>query len=232
MPLAKTTRIMLYASIAIAGAGCAVSILSIPPDAKLGTMVRFVMFHGASTWVNMGTFTLAGLFGIALLLGIKGAQPWNEAFRWFSLPMWMANTVLGIMSMLLLWGGILWDEPRLLMTFGILAAAIVILALQLIFSRPKLSAALDALLAGTLWYLVLVLPNLFHPDSPVFSSGDPAFINGFFAMVGTIAIVALAIVTLVARRGRGDDGKTAGAPVPSTPREPVLVGAAEASEDE
>lgn len=204
MPLAKTTRTVLYAAITIAVAGCAVSILSIPPDARLGTMVRFVMFHGASTWVNMGTFTLAGIFGIAYVLGAGGALRWAEAFRRFSLPMWAVNTVLGIVSMQLLWGGILWNEPRLLMTFGILAAAIVILALQLVFDHPKVPAALDALLAGALWYLVLVLPNLFHPDSPVFSSGDPAFIVGFFGMVGSIAVAALAIVILVARRGRGE----------------------------
>jgi hypothetical protein len=204
VPLAKTTRTVLYAAITIAVAGCAVSILSIPPDARLGTMVRFVMFHGASTWVNMGTFTLAGIFGIAYVLGAGGALRWAEAFRRFSLPMWAVNTVLGIVSMQLLWGGILWNEPRLLMTFGILAAAIVILALQLVFDHPKVPAALDALLAGALWYLVLVLPNLFHPDSPVFSSGDPAFIVGFFGMVGSIAVAALAIVILVARRGRGE----------------------------
>jgi hypothetical protein len=204
VPLAKTTRTVLYAAITIAVAGCAVSILSIPPDARLGTMVRFVMFHGASTWVNMGTFTLAGIFGIAYVLGAGGALRWAEAFRRFSLPMWAVNTVLGIVSMQLLWGGILWNEPRLLMTFGILAAAIVILALQLVFDHPTVPAALDAFLAGALWYLVLVLPNLFHPDSPVFSSGDPAFIVGFFGMVGSIAVAALAIVILVARRGRGE----------------------------
>lgn len=232
MPLSKTVRTTLLALIPLAVVGCVIAILSIPPDARLGTMVRFVMFHGAATWVNMGTFTLAGLFGVAFIFGAKGAQRWNEAFRWFSLPLWVVNTVLGIVSMKVLWGGILWDEPRLLMTFGILAASVITLALQLIFDHPKVPAALDALLAGTLWYLVLVLPNLFHPDSPVFSSGDPAFINGFFGMVGMIAIVALAVVTLIARRGPGQSGEAAGMPVPSTPREPVLAGAAEPSEAE
>ncbi|MEA5074799.1 MAG: hypothetical protein VB139_00440 [Coriobacteriia bacterium] len=232
MQLSKTARTTLIALIPLAVVGCVIAILSIPPDAQLGKMVRFVMFHGAATWVNMGTFTLAGLFGLAFIFGIKGAQPWNEAFRWFSLPLWVVNTILGIVSMKALWGGILWDEPRLLMTFGILAASVITLALQLIFDHPKIPAALDALLAGTLWYLVLVLPNLFHPDSPVFSSGDPAFINGFFGMVGAIAIVALAVVTLVAGRGRRDGGEAEGAPVPSTPLEPVLVGAAEAREAE
>jgi len=200
MPLPKNVRIALVAVIALSAVGCVVSVLSIPPDERLGTMVRFVMFHGASTWVNMGTFTLAGLLGLAFTFGAAKLGRWGEALRWFSLPLWIVNTVLGILSMQLLWGGILWNEPRLLMTFGLLAASVIILAIQLIFDHPKVPAVLDAALAAALWYLVLALPNLFHPDSPVFSSENPAFIQGFFGMVGSIGVAALAIVILVARR--------------------------------
>ncbi len=200
MPLSKNVRIALAALIALSVVACVVSILSIPPDERLGTMVRFVMFHGASTWVNMGTFTLAGLLGLAFTFGAAKLGRWGEALRWFSLPLWTVNTILGILSMQLIWGGILWNEPRLLMTFGLLAASVIILAIQLIFDHPKVPAVLDAVLAAALWYLVLALPNLFHPDSPVFSSENPAFIYGFFGMVGSIAVAALAIVTLVARR--------------------------------
>lgn len=195
MPLSKTARTVLIALIPLAAIACAISLLSIPPDERLGTMVRFVMFHGASTWVNMGTFTLAGLCGL-----VKGAGRWGEAFRWFSLPLWAVNTILGILSMQLLWGGILWDEPRLLMSFGLLVGSAVILAMQLIFDKPKVPAVLDAVLAGSLWYLVLVLPNLFHPDSPVFNSENVAYIYGFIGMVGSLAVAAIAAVTLIARR--------------------------------
>ncbi|MBN1192190.1 MAG: hypothetical protein JXA36_00645 [Coriobacteriia bacterium] len=200
MPLSKTARTVLIAVIPIAAVACAVAVLSIPEDERLGAMVRFVMFHGASTWVNMGTFTLAGVCGLGFVFGAKKLGRWGEAFRWFSLPLWTVNTVLGIMSMQLIWGGILWNEPRLSMTFGLLAAAVIILALQLIFDHPKVPAALDAFLAAALWLLVLVLPNLFHPDSPVFNSDNMAYIYGFFGMVLSIAVVALAVVTLVARR--------------------------------
>jgi hypothetical protein len=110
--------------------------------------------------------------------------------------------VLGLLSMKIIWGGVLWREPRLLMTFGILAAAVIILAVQLIFDHPKAPATLDALLAAALWFLVLVLPNLFHPDSPVFSSGNVAYIGGFLGMVATLAGMAGIIATLIARRRR------------------------------
>jgi hypothetical protein len=231
LPLSRTVRTALFALIALAIVGCIIAILSIPPDARLEEMVRFVMFHGAATWVNMGTFTLAGLLGLAYVLGVRRTLSWNEAFRWFSLALWIVNTVLGILSMKLLWGGILWDEPRLLMTFGILAGSIVTLALQLIFDHPRIPAVLDALLAGALWFLVLVLPNLFHPDSPVFSSGDPAFIVGFFGMVGTIALAALAIVTLIAQRGGGGSATAVGVRTPDPAPEPVLVGALDETAD-
>lgn len=200
MPLAPKTRTVLLAAIPVLAAVCAVFVFRIPPDAKLGAMVRFVMFHGASTWVNMGTFTLAGIAGIAYALGFAPLGRWGEAFRWISLPLWIVNTVLGILSMKLLWGGILWSEPRLKMTFGLLAGAMIILAVQFLFDHPKVPALLDALLAVSLWVLVLVLPNLFHPDSPVFSSGDPSYIIGFLGMVVSLAAIAGVIAVLIARR--------------------------------
>ncbi len=200
MPLSRNARIALGAAIVLAIIACVASILSIPPDERLGTMVRFVMFHGASTWVNMGTFTLAGVFGLAFVFGVKGLGRWGEALRWFSLPLWTVNTVLGILSMQLLWGGILWDEPRLLMSFGLLGGSVVILAIQLIFDHPKVPAVLDGVLAASLWVLVVVLPNLFHPDSPVFNSENPVYIYAFFGMVASIAVAAGAVVTFIVRR--------------------------------
>jgi hypothetical protein len=202
VPLAAKNRTVLLAALPVLAAVCAAVVFTIPPDEKLGAMVRFVMFHGASTWVNMGTFTLAGLCGVGYLFGRDGLGRWGEAFRWMALPHWVVNSVLGLLSMKIIWGGVLWREPRLLMTFGILAAAVIILAVQLIFDHPKAPATLDALLAAALWFLVLVLPNLFHPDSPVFSSGNVAYIGGFLGMVATLAGMAGIIATLIARRRR------------------------------
>ncbi len=199
MPLTKTTRTVLYVVMLAAAAVCALSVLSIPPAVGLGYGVRLAMFHGASTWVNMATFTLAGAVGAAYLLGVKRLRAWGEAFRWVSLPLWTINTVLGIVSMKVLWGAILWDEPRLLMSFGLLGGALVVFAVQMIFDSPRHPAVLDGLLAATLWVLVLVLPNLFHPDSPVFASGDE-YLRGFFGMVGSLAVIAFAVVVLLGSR--------------------------------
>lgn len=204
-------RSALYAVMAVLVVVTGVLIAVIPPDEKLGGMVRLVMSHGASTWVNMATFTLAGVLGVAFVAGVRGARLWGEAFRWISLPLWAINTCLGLLSMQLIWGGILWDEPRLWMTFGLLAASIVVVAMQLVFDKPKFTALLDALLAGSLWALVLLLPNLFHPDSPVFSSGNWAFIGPFLGIVASLLGVAAVIATLVARRSGAPTGEESAA---------------------
>lgn len=187
----------------LVGAGVALAagaVLLTPPDQKLGGMVRFVMYHGASTWVNMLTFTIAGALGLATLAGRERARAYGEAFRWVALPHWVVNTILGLISMRLIWGGILWNEPRLMMTFGILAGALLVLAAQFLLDSPKVPAALDAVLAAALWFLVLVLPNLFHPDSPVFNSENRVYIATFFGMVASVALIVVPIALAVARR--------------------------------
>lgn len=206
MSLKPSVRIALLAVIALAAAGCAVAYLSVPPDARLGTGVRFAMFHGASTWVNMVTFTLAGAAGVAFALGVRKLRPIDESLRWLSLGMWVFNTVLGIMSMDINWGAVKWDEPKLLMTFGLLAGAFVILAVQLIVEDPRVPAVLDGVFAIALWTLVFAVPNFFHPDSPVFNSTDPAYRIGFFGMVGSIAVIAGCITVLVAGRPQAGEG--------------------------
>ena len=199
-PVSSRTKTALMFGIVLAAIVATIAILVTPPDEKLGTMVRFVMFHGAATWVNMATFTLAGVFGIAYLLGLNGARSWGESMRWVSLPLWTINSILGLLSMQMIWGGILWTEPRLGMTFGVLGGAMVIFAAQMLFNAPKVTAVLDVLLAGTLWTLILVLPNLFHPDSPIFQSGNWAYIGGFLGMVAGVGLATACIATLVARR--------------------------------
>lgn len=224
--LSHRTRRMLWAVIAVSTVAAAVLVFTTPPDVKLGAMLRLVLFHGASTWVNLGTFTLAGVLGFGTLLGVTRLVPYGEAFRWISLPLWGVNTVLGLVSMQLIWGGILWDEPRLAMTFYVLAASVIVVAVQLIFGLPKLSALFDALLAAGLWTAVLVLPNLFHPDSPVFNSDNLRIVGSFLGQVAVVGVIAGCAAVLIARRHRRDDDTGAGVREPAP--EPAPVGAAEA----
>lgn len=162
--------------------------LSVPLDVKLGKLVQFVTFHGASTWVNMMLFTVAGLIAIVFLLTRReGVYRTASAVRYVGLPLWLVNTSLGVVSSQLAWGGINWSEPRLQASFWILIAAAVVLAADFIVDRMPVAAALDALFAAAFWGLILSAPNLMHPDNPVLNSGWD--VKGpFFGMVACWAV--------------------------------------------
>lgn len=202
MSRSKAVPATLAALILLAVVACILAVGAIPPDAKIGMWVRFTMFHGASTWVNIASFTLAGIFGGAFLAGASGLRAWDEAFRWLALPHWAINSVLGVISMKVLWGDVGLEEPKLAMTVVVLGASALILAVQFITDHPKLVAGLDALLAAGLWTAVLLVPNVTHPDSPVFNSPDPVYRYAFFGMVGSILVIVVALAVLAGARKR------------------------------
>lgn len=201
-------RRMWFAAGTVALAASAIGLaLSMPKEAQLGATIRFVTFHGASTWVSMALFTIVGAFGLAyLLLRRADVSRWEAALRYVAMPLWLFNTVLGMISSKLAWGGVNWSEPRLQASFWILIAAAVVLVIDVMADRPMVSAAADLLLAIGFWTLLLSSPNLMHPDNPVLNSGSDIQVP-FFGMVatwgGAMACVAAVIRTFLHAHARG-----------------------------
>lgn len=181
---------------------CTLAVASIPPDAQLGALVRFVMFHGALTWATMLAFTAAALVSAAHLLVGRGRSSgsrldlpvWAGTLRWLSVAVWSIDAVLGIVAMRVAWGGINWDEPRLHVTLGVLAASAVLAGLGLIIDRPRISAVFDVAFGLGLWGAMLTVADSFHPESPVLTSGDAAYI-GPFAIIVTALVLIMASIT-------------------------------------
>lgn len=191
---------MRIGAVAVLSAATAVLVALMPPDKVLGAMVRLPVFHGASTWVNMATFTLAGILGLVFLVtSSEPVRAWGAGFRYLSLPLWAVNTVLGMVSMWQIWGGILWTEPRLRMSFALLLASLLVVSVDLAVGHSKLAAGLDVLLAGGLWGFVVLTPNLFHPDNPVLNSGGD-ILALFFGMVAAMFGIGLLIVWMIRER--------------------------------
>jgi hypothetical protein len=190
----------LLVALPVAAAVTAIVVALTPSDVMLGSSLRLVLFHGASTWVNLAAFTLTALASIVFLATRRtGLVAWAGALRWVALGLWVVNTTLGVISMRITWGGFLWSEPRLQMTFWVLLAALVIVMTDLLAERPRLTAVLDVVFVAGLWTVLARTPNLMHPNSPVFHSTDikiPAF---FIAIVLTWG-VTMAIVTALVRR--------------------------------
>jgi hypothetical protein len=194
------SRNVRWVILAVAAVVTAVLVFAIPPEQTLGELVRLVIFHGATTWVNLATFTLAALLSAAFLVsGRLGLYWWASAFRYVSLPLWIYNTVLGIVSMRLAWNGFNWAEPRLQMTFWVLMGALVVFSADFLVGNRRLTAALDIGLAGVLWYLLTTSHNLAHPDSPVFASG-PTIVAIFLGQVAACFVIAVVVASFVRDR--------------------------------
>lgn len=183
------------------GALAALLVAETPADRTLGDLLSLVLFHGASTWVNLATFTFAALFAVGHLgLRQERLYPWAAAFRYVSLALWMINSVLGVISMKLAWGGILLSEPRMHMTIGVLLAGLALLLVDLIFENKRLTAGLDVALGGAIWALLLATPKYFHPDNPVLNSRSADIVGFFAAQVAVVFVFVMVVTRLVRNR--------------------------------
>jgi hypothetical protein len=191
MTLTPVARRVMLVGILILLAVAGYLTWTMPPVLQLGTLVRLVIFHGSSTWVNMAAFTLAGL--ASLLYVVTRRDPLyriGAAFRYIAVPWWIVNTMLGLLSSRLAWNSINFAEPRLQATFWIMLAAGIVLAIDFGFGKRLWSALADVAMAAVLWTLILGARNFVHPDNPVMNSG-PEIQIPFFGIVGSLFAAAL-----------------------------------------
>ena len=77
---------VLWIVFAVAVAACAGLVALTPYEQMLGNLLKPVLFHGASVWVNLGTFTLAGVLAVVYLVTrrpgcIRVRRPPRGTFR-------------------------------------------------------------------------------------------------------------------------------------------------------
>lgn len=192
----QARRVMLAGIVVLLGIAAWLT-WTMPPVLQLGTLVRLVILHGASTWVNMAAFTLAGLAGLAYV--VTRRDPLHRigaGFRYIAVPWWILNTALGLLSSRLAWNSINLAEPRLQATFWIMLAAGIVLAVDFGFGRSLWSSLADVAMAGVLWTLILGARNFVHPDNPVMNSGLDIQVP-FFGIVGTLFVAALLAAAVI-----------------------------------
>lgn len=188
------------APVAVGVVAVAAGVVLVPPDKVLGGGVRLVFFHGAVTWTGIVMTVLAGIVGLSLLLTERP----SPSLVWRALSLgalfWTASLIISFPVMIRTWGGVMWNEPKLLMSAEIVAAVLVAWAVGLIADSPRAIGALSVAAAVIMVALLVVTPGAFHPDNPIMRSGDPLFIGSFFLVAG--GLVASAVGVLLVGRGR------------------------------
>jgi len=161
----------------------AVGVAVVPPDRTLGSSVRLVFFHGAVTWTGIVMAWTAGVLGLAFLLLRR-----PDARRvWLVLSMaalfWAGSLAISFPVMTMTWGGVLWNEPKLLMSAEVVTALLLAWGVGLVAERPRLTAALALASLIVMVVLLTITPGAFHPDNPIMASGDMRYIGTFGVIV-------------------------------------------------
>lgn len=176
--------------------------LLIPADKTLGPATRWVFVHGAVTWTGILTALGAGAIALFLLLsrpggGRIGLTLWRLVS--IALLFWVASLGLGFPVMKMSWGGVLWNEPRLLMSMEIVFLLLVVWVVGLLVENRRVLAFAALAAAVAMVALLLMTSGAFHPDNPIFGSGSPRFIVSFAALL--VGMLALATGVALLRRG-------------------------------
>lgn len=203
---------VLSAAVIFAIAGVALT-SAIPAVEGLGDKVRLPMFHGGSTWVNMATFTLMGIFAaVYYITERKAAYGWMAGFMAISAPLWLANSVMGVIAAASTWDfsgskqsplGVIWQDPRLTAQFWLLLGVGGLLIAVLTTSSRRIHALSAMAYTVLMWVLLGTVmwgpARALHPDNPVLNSGLEIKVP-FFGIVACVAAAALLAAWLVQDR--------------------------------
>jgi hypothetical protein len=208
----KRIAVLVAALAAIIGAVLLTN--AIPPVVGLGDKVRLPIFHGGSTWVNLGAFTLLGLFALSYLVtGRRDLYRWAVGFRVVAASLWIINTVMGMIAAMQTWDFtgsaqspliVAQADPRLMAQVQLLLLIVGVLILDWLLDNDHWKAVIDvAYVAGMWWLLGTVLSSpearALHPDNPVLNSGSEIQLP-FFAIVGALSLGVILFAWLVRDR--------------------------------
>lgn len=161
-----------------------------PAELTLGSSVKLVFLHAALMWIALIGYTAAGLVSAASLATSSASRStWADAIVRVSTGILVATGLLGIVTAVVSWGGVLWGEPRMLMLAKMLLLSFAtLLASRLIAVQAQ--NVLRLLLAAGVWYLLFSTERIVHPVNPIFTSGDIAIIIFPLIIAGCILLAA------------------------------------------
>ncbi len=143
-----------------------------PAEQVLGQWVKLIYLHASMSYAGLYTFYAAALLGAAYMVTYRTAFGlWSRELGRSALVLWLVSLLLSLISMQVVWGGLLWREPMTI-------AAITILLLGFgkeIICRGgtiRLSSAANIVFAAAVFLIRSGQGRLMHPDNPIRAADD------------------------------------------------------------
>ena len=178
-----------------------------PAEQTLGDVVKLIYLHGALARTGLVTFGAAGLLGlVALVVPRPALTAWCGAAGKAALGIWIVYSLSSILSTYMAWGVLVaWNEPRVVASIQVLAAALLIAGVNYFVDHPRFTAAANLVLGGLVWWLTQRAAIIRHPLNPIGES-DSAAIKGFYvALLLACFLLSAFVVYWFRQRGTGVD---------------------------
>ena len=201
--MSKTGFSWFWESIPVTVAAVVLVMLTAPLEQTLGINMRMIYLHGAWVWASLALFATAAILGAAWLLRLRDSlYRWMTAISRTALLFWLLYLPQSLMVMKANWGGFYFSEPRwqVPMTFAIIGVLLQI-GLALINNR-QLTAAAMLVYTLALFWRILSLQSVLHPDSPIQQSNSLTMQLYFLALFLLIYGLGLQVSALLCRQDR------------------------------
>jgi hypothetical protein len=168
-----------------------------PSEAILGASIKWVYMHVAFTWGGSSLVSFAGLVGIVMIV-----FPMPNVARWLfpveaaAVALYAVGFLLSLIAAWDSWGGVLWQEPRVISAMLVLGAGAAVVFILRHLVGPRLSGFIAMLYWGLLMYQVVTTAVVFHPAEPIGTS-ESTSIKMTFYVLGVLATalgVSLAMI--------------------------------------
>jgi hypothetical protein len=193
----SAARITLAALLAAAAA----VVLIAPSEQTLGAGVKIVYVHVALSRAGMIGFYLAGLVGLAALVSAsERLAAWMRAISWAALGLAVAGFLISGVAQMASWGGIAWDEPRVVAALQVLAAAAIAQVIAAWAPWVRVRGLAYVLLAAFQLWTAQGAANVLHPGNAISGSTSPAIQAAGVALLALALLLGAWIVWQVRRR--------------------------------
>lgn len=162
-----------------------------PTEQTLGANVRIVYLHVSLTRAGEIGLVAAGLVGLALLVNpASRLGGWVAPISRVGLGFYAAGFAVSIIAEQVIWGGISFQEPRMIAALDVLAVAAIVQVLITWLPQTRARAALHVAMAAVIVWALVTAQNVLHPGAAIGSSGSTAIRLYSYALLAVCLLAA------------------------------------------
>jgi len=177
-------------------------LLLMPAEETLGQIIKAVYIHAALVQTGLLLFLAAGLGGVAFL--ILKSRLWRDlvsAAQTAGIIIWSLYAVSSMIATRLAWGvWIAWEEPRVISSAVIWAAALLFFLIVIWIRNAYFTAVANIVLALFSWVTTKSAGLVRHPFDPIGDSGSLSYKIYFILIFILTALFALQLVRLILKK--------------------------------